>query len=75
MARQPASKAETVSPKRNASGGKKTQARKRTPPALGCCTINVDGKDQAFEGLKRADCKKKAGANPWHWKAGKCFAK
>jgi len=55
-----------------AKPGGKAKARKSAP--LGCCTIDVEGRDQAFPNLTKAQCKRKAKDNAWNWKEGPCFA-
>jgi hypothetical protein len=75
MAKRAASKSGATSPKTKKAAAKKSAA-KMSPgkPQTGCCTIDVGGKDEAHDGLTQAECKRIAGDNPWHWKAGPCFA-
>ncbi len=57
---------------------KKTSTRKSKksagPNTLGCCTLTGSGPDDQFEGITRAECRRRAiaaGKND-HWVPGKC---
>jgi len=65
-------KAKTAARKTTKKAAKK--ATKKRTAALGCCTLTGSGPDLQFEGITKAECRRRAiamGKND-HWVRGKC---
>ncbi|MEA2895088.1 MAG: hypothetical protein QOJ84_703 [Bradyrhizobium sp.] len=67
-------KAKKAAKKKTVKKTAKKAAKKAKKAAVGCCTLTGSGPDQQFEGITRAECRKRgiaAGKND-HWVAGFC---